>query len=221
GALVVRTSTAAGTYVAAHEVEKVPIYPAALQPEHVDTEKPSDQAAKELRDGRSGATEVRAAPSPVARRAHPIVLATLDDTTIRQPATVPEDELSEPVSPPPVVNAGADDGHIRGIVATSVASDPVLASSAYSGGKLRRRVLPTYPPWAKQSRIEGTVVLNANVTPGGKVENIKVLSGNAALAQAAIEAVAHWRYEPFRVGGKPVAGETLIRVNFKLSQVRP
>jgi outer membrane biosynthesis protein TonB len=48
-----------------------------------------------------------------------------------------------------------------------------------------------------------------------------VLSGNAALAQAAIEAVAHWRYEPFRVGGKPVAGETLIRVNFKLSQVRP
>jgi TonB family protein len=59
------------------------------------------------------------------------------------------------------------------------------------------------------------------VTPEGKVENIKVLSGNAALAQAAIEAVANWRYEPFRVGGKPVAAETLIRVNFKLSQVRP
>jgi TonB family protein len=221
GALVFRTSTTAGAYVAAREVEKVPItYPAALQPGHVDTEIVSDLAGREVRDDRSGATEVRAAAPSVARRAHAFVVAALDDATIRQPDTVPEDELSEPVSPP-VVNAGADDGHIRGIVATSVASDPVLASSAYSGGKLRRRVLPTYPPWAKQSRIEGTVVLNANVTPGGKVENIKVLSGNAALAQAAIEAVAHWRYEPFRVGGKPVAGETLIRVNFKLSQVRP
>ena len=65
-------------------------------------------------------------------------------------------------------------------------------------------------------RIEGPVVLDATVSENGLLENVKVVSGHAVLAQAAIEAVRQWRYRPYLLNGKPVRMQTKITVNFKM-----
>ena len=40
--------------------------------------------------------------------------------------------------------------------------------------------------------------------------------GDARLAQAALDAVKQWRYEPILVDGKPVEFEATVTINFKL-----
>jgi protein TonB len=79
-----------------------------------------------------------------------------------------------------------------------------------------RRVPPTYPTRAKVLRLEGKVVLNVLVMEDGSLHDLKVVQGDAGLAQAALDAVKQWRYQPFLLDGKPVKRETTITVDFKL-----
>lgn len=82
---------------------------------------------------------------------------------------------------------------------------------------LIHRVNPEYPEIARKSRIQGVVILEANVTRGGAVENLKVIRGlHPILDQAAMKAVQQWRYKPATLNGKPVNVHTTITVNFKL-----
>jgi protein TonB len=57
-------------------------------------------------------------------------------------------------------------------------------------------------------------MLEALVGRDGRVREIKVLSGDAILAQAAVTAVRQWEYEPFMLNGVPVDMPTRITVNF-------
>jgi protein TonB len=61
------------------------------------------------------------------------------------------------------------------------------------------------------------VVLNAVVSEEGAVTDVKATHGPDSLAQAAIDAVRWWRYDPYVVNGQPVAVQTTIAVNFRLS----
>jgi len=81
---------------------------------------------------------------------------------------------------------------------------------------LQHRVLPEYPAQARSLRLEGPVVLEAMVMEDGSVHDIKLVSGHPTLARAALDAVRQWRYQPYRLNGKPVAMRTEIRVTFKL-----
>jgi len=64
------------------------------------------------------------------------------------------------------------------------------------------------------------VVLDATVSENGLLENVKLVSGHALLAQAAIDAVRQWRYRPYLLNGKPVRMQTKITVNFKMPEGR-
>jgi protein TonB len=86
--------------------------------------------------------------------------------------------------------------------------------SRVSGGKLVHKVSPVYPSMAKVTGRTGTVKLTALITRNGKLANLRVQAGDALLANAAIQAVMHWRYEPYRLNGKPIEVETTITVNF-------
>jgi TonB family protein len=85
-------------------------------------------------------------------------------------------------------------------------------------GKLVNRVQPVYPPLARQTRIQGTVAVNAIVRKDGTVEVQNVGAGHPLLAQAAVDAVKQWRYEPTTVNDEPVNIETKIYVVFALSK---
>jgi len=86
-----------------------------------------------------------------------------------------------------------------------------------SEGDLIRKVQPSYPPLARNARIQGTVVLQAVISKQGTIENLRLLSGHPMLAPAAIDAVRQWRYRPYILNSEPVEVETQITVNFSLA----
>lgn len=78
-------------------------------------------------------------------------------------------------------------------------------------------VLPHYPESARQKRVEGVVTLYADIGRDGLVRGLTLLQPvDQGLAQAAIQAVSQWRYQPTACGGLPVDVPTTINMNFTL-----
>ncbi len=77
---------------------------------------------------------------------------------------------------------------------------------------------PKYSEEARKAKYQGTVLLKAIITPEGKATNIQVVKGlGLGLDEKAIEAVRTWIFKPaIGPGGKPVAVEQMIEVNFRL-----
>jgi len=83
-------------------------------------------------------------------------------------------------------------------------------------GYVVTRVQPHYPEEARQQRIQGAVVLKALVGADGSVQELKVISGDPLLVQAATEAVRQWRFQPHHSKGQLTGFETRITINFLL-----
>jgi TonB family protein len=93
---------------------------------------------------------------------------------------------------------------------------PVRVGGAIAEPKKVRHVSPSYPDIAKQARVQGVVILEATITPSGKVGDVKVLRGVPLLDEAALEAVKQWEYTPTLLNGVPVPVIMTITVNFRL-----
>lgn len=78
------------------------------------------------------------------------------------------------------------------------------------------QVEPVYPELARQARVQGSVVLEAEISRDGTVGNLNVLSGHPLLTQAALDAVKQWRYKPTLLNNEPVQVVTTLTVNFAL-----
>ena len=84
--------------------------------------------------------------------------------------------------------------------------------------KLVTQVRPEYPDDARKAKIEGVVVLEGTIDTTGAVRDLKVVrSEPMGLTEAAIDAVAQWRYEPARdAAGHAIATQTTFTVRFAL-----
>jgi TonB family protein len=100
--------------------------------------------------------------------------------------------------------------------ATIYEISPEVAESS-----LLRRVEPEYPEQARRQQIQGPVVLDVHAGRDGSIQEVKLLSGQSLLAEAAIAAVKQWRFRPRRVNGQPVEMQTKITLNFKLPYMTP
>jgi TonB family protein len=69
-------------------------------------------------------------------------------------------------------------------------------------------------PLAPDSALTGKVSLQAVVAKDGTVSEVDVLSGQRALAQAAVRAVKHWRYHAREINGNAVEAVTKIDIKF-------
>ncbi|HKU23722.1 MAG TPA: TonB family protein, partial [Terriglobales bacterium] len=69
-------------------------------------------------------------------------------------------------------------------------------------------------PVAPNPNLVGKVALKAVVASDGTVKDIEVLSGDRALAAAAVRAVKQWRYAPAQVGGRTVEAQTRVTISF-------
>jgi protein TonB len=160
----------------------------------------------------------------------------LDNGRLRTPTKIPEkvQMIKEEEAPPAMgagvmggVPGGVPGGSIGGVIGGIVnqtanipkvaAPQRVRVSSGVSTGLLIRKVQPNYPPLARQARIQGSVVLQAEISKEGTIQNLQLISGHPMLAPSAIEAVKQWRYKPYLLNGEPVAVETQVVVNFTLS----
>jgi TonB family protein len=100
---------------------------------------------------------------------------------------------------------------------TAVAKPQLEVPADTMHRRIRHEVLPEYPEDARQAGVQGTVVLDAVVSPEGAVTQVKLVSGPEALSVAAIDAVRWWRYEPYLIDGKPATVETTVSVDFRLA----
>jgi protein TonB len=154
---------------------------------------------------------------------------------LRAPSRIPKTvQMIKEEEAPPDLNTGvpggvpggygSSSGGVIGGIVNSTAAIPkqvvptrIRVSQGVSTGLLIRKVTPNYPPLAKQARIQGSVVLQAEISKDGTIQNLQLISGHPMLAPAAIEAVRQWRYKPYLLNGEPVAVETQVVVNFSLS----
>jgi len=83
--------------------------------------------------------------------------------------------------------------------------------------KLIHQTHPDYPESAKSRGVQGDVVLRAVISLDGSVGSMSPAgSPDPELAQAAMNAVRQWRYEPALLNGQPIETATTITVNFQL-----
>ena len=163
----------------------------------------------------------------------------LDNGELRTPTKIPKkiQMIKEDEAPPPSagvagvvggVPGGVPGGAIGGVLGSVINSTPtavpkaatpqrVRVSQGVSQGLLIHQVKPSYPPLARQARIQGTVVLQAVIGKDGSIQGLKVVSGHPMLAPAALEAVKQWKYKPYFLNGEPVEVDTTINVNFTLA----
>src|SRR5258707_38535 len=124
------------------------------------------------------------------------------------PAKIPQkvQMIKEGDAPSPVmassgvvggVPGGVPGGQMGGVIGGIISSTPVAVpkvatpqrvrvSAGVTNGLLVRRVQPPYPPLARQARIQGTVVLQAEISKTGDIQNLRLISGHPMLAPAAI-----------------------------------
>jgi protein TonB len=183
-------------------------------------------------------------PPPPPPAAAPVKIVKQIQTDIvngelRTPTKIPQkvQMIKEDEAPPPTMAAsgvvggvpgGVPGGQMGGIIGGIVNSTPmavpkvatpqrVRVSSGVSTGLLVRKVNPNYPPLARQARIQGQVILQAEISKTGDIQNLRLISGHPMLAPAAIEAVKQWKYKPYLLNGEPVEVETTVQVNFTLA----
>ena len=152
----------------------------------------------------------------------------------RTPAAGPKDSLPPPGGllvyengkevfrmPPAVEQREATNGSSTYGTGVQQASDVGQAgllqvAPEVAEGSLLHRVEPDYPEQARQQQIQGPVVLDVRTRRDGTIQELKLLSGQRLLADAAIAAVKQWRFRPHLVKGEPVEMQTTVTLNFKL-----
>ena len=153
-------------------------------------------------------------------------------TKIRQKIQmIKEDEAPPAMASSGVVGGvpgGIPGGQMGGVIGGIISSTPVAVpkvatpqrvrvSAGVTSGLLVRRVNPVYPPLARQARIQGQVVLRAQIGKDGSIQNLQLVSGHPMLVQSALDAVKQWKYKPYLLNGEPVEVDTEVLVNFTLS----
>jgi TonB family protein len=81
-----------------------------------------------------------------------------------------------------------------------------------------KKIVPLYPPLAKQARIQGTVRFTALIGKDGSVVTLQLESGHPLLVASAQDAVRQWMYRPTLLNGEPAEVITQIDVNYTLTQ---
>jgi protein TonB len=79
------------------------------------------------------------------------------------------------------------------------------------------QVEPEFSEEARKAKLQGVVMLYAEVDTNGRLRNIRVTRGlGLGLEEKAIEAVKRWLFRPGTRDGKPVVAAAAIEVNFHL-----
>ncbi|MGB9074074.1 MAG: TonB family protein [Terriglobales bacterium] len=102
--------------------------------------------------------------------------------------------------------------------ATSAAPAHVWLAPDAAEARLRHRGEPQYPAEALAAHRAGDIVLEVFVGEDGSVGSIRTVSGDPLLAGAAADAVRSWRYEPYRVQGRPAEFQTEVTLKFALPE---
>jgi TonB family protein len=98
--------------------------------------------------------------------------------------------------------------------AAPTATQNIASDSPLQPAKLLKSANPVYPPDAMTNYITGDVKAEVDVDASGHVGEVKVISGPAALRDAAVAALKQYQYSPATQGGKAVSSKAIEIVKF-------
>ena len=79
------------------------------------------------------------------------------------------------------------------------------------------RVMPAYPKQARTQGLSGSVELELEIGPDGRVQKVRVLKSSAKVFdEAALAAVREWLFKPGMAGGKPTAVVGTQVIDFRI-----
>ncbi|HWQ60672.1 MAG TPA: energy transducer TonB [Negativicutes bacterium] len=186
--------------------------------------------------------EPAGAPGPVAGNAAqaapvfaPAAVTPYSNREQTPPVVVPADSMSLVAAKPAMASPGAAGGGVwsgtggggtggNGTGSGTGSGAGGKGAGRGSGGLVPPGILsqiePVYPERARQSGLEGTVVLKIQIMENGLPGHVSVYSssGHDILDDAAVTAVRQWRFIPARVRdtGRAVACYTTMPVTFRL-----
>lgn len=119
--------------------------------------------------------------------------------------------MSSASTEPPTTNAAPAPPASQGSLATGITSGPIAHSENRP---------PLYPADARRQRQSGTVRLRLTIEPDGRVSTaaLAATSGFPLLDQAALSAVAHWRFQPATAAGQGVRCQVDVPIQFVLKE---
>ncbi len=82
---------------------------------------------------------------------------------------------------------------------------------------LLTRVAPVYPSDALKAGVRGEVSVRATIGKDGVPTNLKAVSGDPRLIQAALQAIRQWRYRAATLEGQPIETSTTVTIAFGLN----
>jgi len=99
------------------------------------------------------------------------------------------------------------------------APGPAPVQAGARGGDLQAavlmtRVAPVFPSDALKDGVRGEVQVKATIGKDGVPSKLTVVSGDARLIQAALQAIRQWRYRPATLEGQPIETTTTISIAF-------
>jgi TonB family protein len=180
-------------------------------------------------------TNAQAVTSPSAARSNPpaksnsrLTTGMMEEALDSHPMATSRQDAGEANAAPsvdaaPSINS-ASPGSVLGMVPSS--NVPVLAvpsarpdAAVKVGGNVKEprllsRVMPEYPRVAKDTGVQGEVVVNTTIDQKGNVVNTQVVSGPPLLREPALQALRRWKYEPSTLNGQPIAVQMLVILKF-------
>lgn len=187
-------------------VEPVPIASAAL--ETADVERLTETTASIPSIGRPPRPVARPANSSQASVAKP-ALSRPSGRTLEDPADRPARASSEGSATLASLSGPSD-----AAPAIGVGGRPAMFELGTAGNPA-----PDYPYRARQRGWEGRVVLRVAIDDRGRPVDIDIAtsSGHGVLDRAAHQTVAGWTFRPATRDGRPVAGEAIVPIVFRLN----
>ncbi|MFX4221326.1 MAG: energy transducer TonB [Thalassobaculum sp.] len=207
--------------VAATPIEPAPVEPAPIEPAPIEAVPMASTALQSADVERR--TETTASFPSIGRPPHPVARPTETDRT---PAA---DRLPTPSSKRPSGGSTAPPARAssQGSATLAALSGPSDAAPATGvDGRAATFELgsagnpaPDYPYRARQRGWEGRVVLRVAIDDRGRPVDIDIAtsSGHGILDRAAHQTVAGWTFRPATRDGRPVAGEAIVPIVFRLN----
>ena len=131
--------------------------------------------------------------------------------------TAPSPYSTKHVSETPLDVKGPDKDHVSAQPAPAAAKldDPEASDAGSLNAFAIRKVVPRYPPLAKQSGTAGLVRVHV-IVEAGKVVAVSSSEGPLLLRQAAEDAARQWTFQSVVIEGKPARLNGYIDFNFSL-----
>ncbi len=146
--------------------------------------------------------------APAAKKTRPLAPVRQTAPTPASTESAPTDSATATTSPPP-----ATPGERPPALAARVV--PPRFDVAYL-----RNPPPVYPLSARRRGDQGTVIVQAEISPDGRCLRAEVerSSGHPRLDRAALAAIRQWRFTPARRGEQAVSAWVAIPIHFRLNR---